>query len=155
MSNMSEWAGKSPQNSIFLESPLPGILLPGDPGGVKRYEWHFWTPAAFCDLGQQFDLYTETILVPRRCWTFKNYDSLLRSLPPSLICTICGWNMRLYESIYCFFDVGFPIAIPNITDYPWVNNLLKFQLPSSNSVGVGALHKLKTAWEQNWLQRFW
>ena len=94
MSNMCKWAGKLPQNSIFLALPLPGILLPGDPGGVKRYEWHFWTPAAFCDLGQQVDLYTETILVPRRCWTFKNYDRILISLPPSLILAIyVCWNI--------------------------------------------------------------
>ena len=31
------------------------------------------------------DLYTETILVPQRCCTFKNCDSVLRSLLPSLI----------------------------------------------------------------------
>ena len=89
MSNICKWAWKLPQNSIFLALPLPGILLPVDPGGFKRYEWHFWTPACFCDLGQQVYLYTKTILVPRRCWTFENYDSVLRSLPPSsLICAI-------------------------------------------------------------------
>ena len=34
-----------------------------DPVGLKRYELHFWTPAGFFDLGQQVDLYTETILI--------------------------------------------------------------------------------------------
>ena len=31
----------------------------GHLGGVKRYEWHLWAPAGFCDLGQQVDLYTK------------------------------------------------------------------------------------------------
>ena len=59
------------------------------PGEVKRSEWHFLTPVGCCDLGQQADLYTKTIRFPWRCWTFKNYDMVLRSLPPSLICAIC------------------------------------------------------------------
>ena len=35
---------------------LPGMLLPGDPGGVNWYKQRFWTPADICDLGQQGDL---------------------------------------------------------------------------------------------------
>ena len=35
MLNMCELAQNLPQNSIFLELPLPGLLLPGDPGGIK------------------------------------------------------------------------------------------------------------------------
>ena len=42
MSSVSEWAGKLPQHSIFLKLSPPGILPPGDPGGAKRYEWHFF-----------------------------------------------------------------------------------------------------------------
>ena len=67
------------------QSPQSGILLPG---WVKRYEWHFWTASAFCDLGQQADLYTKTILVLRRCWIFKDLTMILRSLQPWLICAI-------------------------------------------------------------------
>ena len=87
MSKICEWSKILPQNSIFLELSPPGMLLPGDPGEVKRYEWNVWTAAGF--LWQQVDLYTKTILVPWRCWTFKNYTMVLRDLPPSRICAIC------------------------------------------------------------------
>ena len=36
--------------------------LPGPPIRVKRFEWHIWTAAGFCVLGQQADLYTKNIL---------------------------------------------------------------------------------------------
>ena len=68
-----EWATKLPQNPIILEYYQPGILLPS-PGGVNWYEWQFWTPAGFCDLGQQADLYTKIILVTVRSWKFLIYE---------------------------------------------------------------------------------
>ena len=71
-----EWAVKLPQYSILL--PPPGMLLPGHPAGVKRYEWRFWTAAGFCDLGQQAEIYTKTILVPRQtCKKFQNFRKWL------------------------------------------------------------------------------
>ena len=66
MSNMFEWAKNLPHNSILLELPQPGILLPGHPGGVYWYEQHFWTDADLFDLGQQADFYTKTILVTHK-----------------------------------------------------------------------------------------
>ena len=58
MSNMWEWDKKLPQNSMFLALPLPGIILPVDPGGVKRYEWHVWTPAGFCGGAEHLKIMT-------------------------------------------------------------------------------------------------
>ena len=57
---------------IFLESFQPGMLLPVHPGEVKWYDWHFWTGGDFCDLGQQADLCTKTILVTGRFQQWKN-----------------------------------------------------------------------------------
>ena len=37
------------------------MILPGHPGGVNWYDC-FWIPADICDLGQEADLYTKTIL---------------------------------------------------------------------------------------------
>ena len=67
--HMFEWAQKLPKPSILLELPLPGILLPGHPSGVKRYEWHFWPTGGFCDLKQKAYFCTKTILFPRRWCT--------------------------------------------------------------------------------------
>ena len=74
---------------MFLVYPQPGMLLSGHPGGVNWYEWKFWTPAVFCDLGQQTDLYTKTILVTLRSWNFLLCDMDLRSCTDRLICAIC------------------------------------------------------------------
>ena len=38
---MCEWPVKFPQYSILMKYPQPGTLLPGHPGGVKRFEWYF------------------------------------------------------------------------------------------------------------------
>ena len=53
---------KATSNSIFLEQPQPGMFLPGHPWGVNWYVQRFWTAADICDLEQQADLYTKTIL---------------------------------------------------------------------------------------------
>ena len=65
------------------------MLLPGHQGGVSWYEQRFWTPFDICDLGQQGDLYTQTILGTPRRWKCQNYDMDSRSPPTSLICAIC------------------------------------------------------------------
>ena len=58
------------------------MLLIGHPVEFKWYEYHFWTGKHFCDLGQQADLFTNSILVTRRCWklkTKKNYHGFERN----------------------------------------------------------------------------
>ena len=85
---MCKWAAKLPQNSIFLEYPIPWMLLPGHPGGVSGYEQCFWTPTNICNLGQQGYLYTNTIQGTPKLWKFQNYDIDSRSHPPLLICAI-------------------------------------------------------------------
>ena len=60
-------AARLSQNSIFLESPQPGLLIPGYPVGVNYYEQRFWTPADICDLEKQGELYTKTILGTPKC----------------------------------------------------------------------------------------
>ena len=62
--------------------------MPGNFHVLKLTRNIFELPSGFCDLGQQVDLYTKTILVPRRCQTFQNKTIILRYLPPSLICAI-------------------------------------------------------------------
>ena len=64
------------------------MLLHDHPGGVNSYEELFWTAADLLDLGQQLKLYTKTILVTRKSWTFQNYDMDSRSPPSLLICAI-------------------------------------------------------------------
>ena len=71
--NICEWASKLPKNSIFLECPLPGMILPGHSDRVHWYELQFWTAWDFSDLVQQADLY-KTILVtelPKKLHWFK------------------------------------------------------------------------------------
>ena len=60
------------------------MLLPGHPGGVSWYEQRFWTPADICDLGQQGDLYTKTILGTPKLSKYQNYD-IDSIYPPSLL----------------------------------------------------------------------
>ena len=48
----------------------------------------FWTMANFCDLGQQPDLDTKTILVTRRYREYRNYDMDSRSPISSLMCSV-------------------------------------------------------------------
>ena len=69
-------------------NPYHGMLLPGHPGGVTRY-WHcFWTPADISQLGQQGDLYTQTILETPKRSKFQNYYMDLRYPTSSMICAI-------------------------------------------------------------------
>ena len=62
------------------------MLLPGHPGGVSWYEQFFWTLADICNLGQQGDLYTNSIQGTPKLWKCWNYDMESRSLPSLLIC---------------------------------------------------------------------
>ena len=64
--NMCKLASKFPLNSTFLESPQPGMLLPGHPGGVNWYEIRFWTAVNNGDLEQQADLFTRAIMATPR-----------------------------------------------------------------------------------------
>ena len=81
MIDMFEWASKLPQNYMFLEWPQPGMLLFGNPGEVKWYEWHSWTTSFFCDLGQQADLSTKNILVLRRWQKKKKNMTFNQDIP--------------------------------------------------------------------------
>ena len=58
MLNMCKQAAKLPQ---------PGMLLPSHTGGVNSFKQHIWTGVSLCDLGQQADPYTKTMLITRKC----------------------------------------------------------------------------------------
>ena len=105
-----------PQSTLKIKfsrnNPLPGILLPGHPGGVSGYEQYFWTPADICDLGQQGDLYTlfwehqgaenlnsltwiQDLLNPHWFvqWKFQIYGMDSRS---SSLCWFVPWKLQIY-----------------------------------------------------------
>ena len=81
------------------------MLLPGHPGGVNSYKQYFWTDANSCDLGQQVDPYTKTILGTQRCGKKKKKKCYMDSRSSQIYLPKHIKNLYFRRNVFYFLSI--------------------------------------------------